>query len=419
MTVTTPRLKIQQLAASQAQKHVTVNEGFVQLDALTNAYFASRSVAAPPGSPTDGTTYLVAASPTGAWTGQAGKIAYALDGAWIFYAPFTGLTAYVVDETILIAYNGSAWVDYSSLIALQNVSMLGVNATADATNKLSVSSSAILFNNIGNGVQVKVNKHAAADTASFLFQTNWSGRAEIGTTGDDNFHFKVSADGSSWYDAIQIAGGTGVVTIASTVLTSTDINGGTADNIAIGQTTPGAGKFTTLQATGAVTLSPASAAVAISPTGTGTVTISPAGVLTINPTAASTINNTSIGVTTAAAGRFTTLTATGAVTLSPASAAVAISPTGTGTVAISPAGALTINPTAASTINNCSVGVTTAAAGVFTTLQATTSLKMPTVANSSVATTMTSLGPSGSHTTIQEWFAILNASGTTRYVPAY
>jgi hypothetical protein len=51
--------------------------------------------------------------------------------------------------------------------------------------------------------------------------------------------------------------------------------------------------------------------VTLSPTGTGTVAISPVGALTINPTAASTINNTSIGVTTAAAGRFTTLTTTG------------------------------------------------------------------------------------------------------------
>jgi hypothetical protein len=79
-----------------------------------------------------------------------------------------------------------------------------------------------------------------------------------------------------------------------------------------------------------------------------------------------------IGSTTASTGAFTTLTATGAVTLSPASLAVAISPTGTGTVAISPAGALTINPTTASTINNTSIGSTTRGTGAFTTLTADT-----------------------------------------------
>lgn len=63
-----------------------------------------------------------------------------------------------------------------------------------------------------------------------------------------------------------------------------------------------------------------------------------------------------------------------ATNINPANAAVAISPTGTGTVAISPAGALTINPTTASTINNTSIGVTTAAAGAFTTLSASSTV---------------------------------------------
>jgi hypothetical protein len=40
-------------------------------------------------------------------------------------------------------------------------------------------------------------------------------------------------------------------------------------------------------------------------------------------------------------------------------------------------------------------------------------------ANGSVATSMTSLGPTGSHTTIQEWLTIQNASGTVRYIPCY
>jgi hypothetical protein len=411
MTDTTPRAGAPLLAASQAQKSVTHNEALYQFDALLCAQFLDRDLSAPPASPADGDTYLVKATATGAWTGQDGKIAYCADGAWRFYAPFAGLVVYVVDENALIVFNGKAWADYGSMVALENVPMIGINTTADSTNKLSAKSAAILFDNVGNGTQIKLNKNASTDTASVLYQTAYSGRAEIGTTGDDNFHFKVSSDGSTWHDALDIAASTGMATIASAVLTTADINGGTADNIAIGSTTAGTGKFTTLQATGAVTLSPASANIVISPTGTGTVAISPAGALTVNPAAASTINNCSVGATTASTGRFTTLTATAAVTLSPASASVAIAPTGTGSVTIAPA--------TAGTINNCSVGVTTAAAGVFTTLQATTSLKMPTIANGAVATAMSSLGPTGSHTTVQEWFAVLNASGTTRYIPAF
>lgn len=40
-------------------------------------------------------------------------------------------------------------------------------------------------------------------------------------------------------------------------------------------------------------------------------------------------------------------------------------------------------------------------------------------ANGSVATTMTSLGPTGANTTVQEWLTVKNSSGTTRYIPAY
>lgn len=95
---------------------------------------------------------------------------------------------------------------------LQNLSLLGVNATADSTNRLSVSSAAALFNHDGNGIQLKLNKNAVSDTASLLYQTSWSGRAEIGTTGNDDFHFKVSADGTSWKDALIVDGSSGLAT---------------------------------------------------------------------------------------------------------------------------------------------------------------------------------------------------------------
>jgi hypothetical protein len=101
----------------------------------------------------------------------------------------------------------------ASWFELQNLPSLGVNTTADTTNKLAVNSSALLFNNIGGSVQIKVNKNAASDTASFLFQTGFSGRAEIGTTGDNDFHFKVSANGTSFFESLWITGASGLVTI--------------------------------------------------------------------------------------------------------------------------------------------------------------------------------------------------------------
>lgn len=57
------------------------------------------------------------------------------------------------------------------------------------------------------------------------------------------------------------------------------------------------------------------AAISLSPTGTGTVSIQPAGGLTINPTTAGNINNTNIGASTRGTGAFTTVAANGAVTM--------------------------------------------------------------------------------------------------------
>ena len=249
----TPRAQLPLLAAAQAQKHVTHNDALLQLDALIFARFLSRNVSTPPATPADGDTYLVKATATGAWTGQNGQIAYANGGVWRFAAPFTGLTAYVVDEAKLIVFNGTAWVDYASTLALQNVPLIGVNATADATNKFAVSSSALLFNNIGNGVQMKLNKNAVADTASILYQTGFSGRAEIGLTGDDDFHFKVSGDGATFFEALRLTKTSGLVSLpigqlkfpatqnpSSDVNTLDDYKEGTFAPTIAGSTTPGA-----------------------------------------------------------------------------------------------------------------------------------------------------------------------------------
>jgi hypothetical protein len=97
---------------------------------------------------------------------------------------------------------------------------------------------------------------------------------------------------------------TAVIQAASSAGGTLKNSGGTA------QMQWGSGGGSNLSLEVATNINPANAAVNISPTGTGTVAISPAGALTINPTTASSINNTSVGATTASTGRFTSVTAT-------------------------------------------------------------------------------------------------------------
>jgi hypothetical protein len=213
-----PSLALPYLAAAQAQKHVTVNEALSLLDGLVHLTVITRAAATPPAMPANGDRYLIAASPTAEWLGHAGHIALRMDGAWRFLVAKEGWRLWVSDEDTLLTFNGTSWITASVPSQLQNIALLGVNATADAANKFTVASSAALFNNAGNGVQIKLNKNAASDTASFLFQTAFSGRAEFGTTGDDSFHLKVSNDGASFQEALVVSNTSAVVTAKKPLL---------------------------------------------------------------------------------------------------------------------------------------------------------------------------------------------------------
>ena len=104
-------------------------------------------------------------------------------------------------------------------------------------------------------------------------------------------------------------------------------------------------------------------------------TVAAAGVTVANAlTASDTVAVTGAATLSSTLGVTGNTTLSGDLSLTGSNKTVTLSPTGTGTVAISPAGALTINPTAASTINNTSIGATTAASGAFTTLSASSTL---------------------------------------------
>jgi Protein of unknown function (DUF2793) len=106
----TPILGMPILAASQAVPEETVNEIASHLEIASKLFaFKDRDLATPPGSPAELDTYLVAASPTGAWTGHASEIAFYLNGAWEFIVLREGFTAWVEDENVLIVYDGAAW----------------------------------------------------------------------------------------------------------------------------------------------------------------------------------------------------------------------------------------------------------------------------------------------------------------------
>ena len=220
----TPNLDLPYIMAAQAQKHVTHNESIKALDAIIQLAVLDRDLTSPPASPSDGDRYIVAAGATGEWLSNDDQIAAWQDGAWAFYIPNEGWLVWIADEDVLLAHDGTSWSAVSSSgggptnLNPATGSLVGVNATADTTNRFAVASAASLFNHDGNNHQQKINKATESDTASQLYQTAFSGRAEIGLTGDDNFHFKVSPDGTTFHEGIVIDKNTGMTSFPNTSL---------------------------------------------------------------------------------------------------------------------------------------------------------------------------------------------------------
>ena len=208
MSQTSTHLNLPYIQPAQAQKHVTHNEAIELLDLITQLTVIGFDATTPPVSPNEGDTWALGASPTGAWAGYDDQIASWRAGGWLFVPPVAGWRAYGAGE--MRVFDGSTWVAMPPV--LENLPGVGINASSDTTNKLSVAADATLLNHAGTGHQLKLNKATTGDTTSLLFQSNWSGRAEMGLAGDDDFAVKVS-DGTTWFTGLTVVGASGAVQI--------------------------------------------------------------------------------------------------------------------------------------------------------------------------------------------------------------
>ncbi|WP_306016421.1 DUF2793 domain-containing protein [Oceanicaulis sp. MMSF_3324] len=219
MAERTPRLDLPWLMPAQAQKHVTVNEALARLDILVQAAVLSRVLGAQPDTPSEGEGYILPSSVTGAdWAGAPeGVLIVFHEGVWTAIPPWPGMSVYVRDEACTLIHDGVSWRQASDQIRqLQGLEQLGVGASADSHNRLTVKSPGVLLSAEDGGsgdMRLVLNKAALANTTSLVFQSGWSGRAEFGLAGEDAFSVKVSEDGASWLEAIRVNPVEGLVTL--------------------------------------------------------------------------------------------------------------------------------------------------------------------------------------------------------------
>jgi hypothetical protein len=123
-------------------------EGFASLAIVTD-----RDLAAPPVSPADGAMYLVAASPTGAWSGMAGKIAMFVVDHWRFVTPVEGVAMWVKDEDALLVYDGADWTDPTQdavdAAVAAAIATLDLDALADVNAPAPAEGEVLMWDDIG------------------------------------------------------------------------------------------------------------------------------------------------------------------------------------------------------------------------------------------------------------------------------
>lgn len=84
-----------------------LNESINVIDALLQCRVLTVGTNVPPGSPASGSRYIVGTAPTGAWAGQANKLARWLDGMWTF---FDAAIAVNLDDDTLYIRGSAGWI---------------------------------------------------------------------------------------------------------------------------------------------------------------------------------------------------------------------------------------------------------------------------------------------------------------------
>lgn len=108
----TPKFNMRTLQTNQAQPELIVNPAFRTLEVMSQLRVLDKDLTDPPATPSDGDTYIPAATATGVWAGKENYIANWALTTWLFIEPRDGYRAWMVDEQAFYQYEVSSPVGW-------------------------------------------------------------------------------------------------------------------------------------------------------------------------------------------------------------------------------------------------------------------------------------------------------------------
>ena len=109
MSELSARLGLPFIISGQGQKDLTHNEALALIDGGLSPCAEAIGMNSAPSTPIVGQTWIVGASPTGLWSGQAGALALWTEGGWRFLGPVDGMRVWLKDQSLWATHFTGGW----------------------------------------------------------------------------------------------------------------------------------------------------------------------------------------------------------------------------------------------------------------------------------------------------------------------